>query len=162
MNIEESLKITGQVRITKYRAGTQEILWQSEWMNNLVVNGSNTGKNLIVQRLIGTTTYSLNIAYGEIGTSAGSPTASDVGIGTPTVRVATSLASIGSAMNEAQLQFFFADAQLANGTYQEFGTFVDGTAATASGQLFNHILFSSPYTKASGEDTTVEVDFTIS
>lgn len=159
--MNETFKITGEVRITKYKAGTKEILWQSPWMKNLVVNNSNRGRNLIVQRLVATNTYTLNITYGEIGTSAGSPTASDVGLGTPTVRVATSLASVGVGLNVAQLQFFFTDGQLPNGTYQEFGTFVDGTTATASGQLFNHILLSTPYTKAAGEDTTVEVDFTI-
>lgn len=159
--MNDTINIAGKIRITKYRAGSNEILWQSPWMSNLVVNNSNRGRNLIVQRLVGTNTYSLNLAYAEIGTSTGSPTASDTGLGTPTVRVATALASIGSTLNEAQLQFFFTDTQLANGTYYEFGTFVDGTAATASGQLFNHILFSTPYTKATGEDTTVEVGFTI-
>ena len=161
-NMNENITISGKIRITKYKAGLKEILWQSPWMNNLVVNNSSRGRNLIVQRLIGTNTYSLNILYGEIGTSTGSPTAQDVGLGTPTVRVVTALASIGTGLNEAQLQFFFTDAQLPTGTYTEFGTFVDGTAATASGQLFNHILFSTAYAKAAGEDTTVEVDFTVS
>lgn len=159
---KEIAPISGQVRITKYRAGTKEILWQSPWMKNMIVKGQSTGKNLIIQRLAGMNTYSLNISYGEIGTSAGSPTAADVGLGTPVARTAFSNRSVGSTLDVAELQFFFTDSQLANGTYYEFGTFVDGNAGTATGQLFNHALFSTPYVKSTGEDTTVEVDFTAS
>ena len=157
----DTFSIQGEVRITKTRAGTNEILWQSPWMKNRIVNNSNRGVNLVVQRLIGVNTYTLNIDYGELGTSAGSPTAADIGLGTPTSRVAYSLRSIGAALNIAQLQFYWTDAQLANATYREFGTFSGGTTATATGQLFNHILFSTVYTKAAGEDTTVEVNVTV-
>jgi hypothetical protein len=48
---------------------------------------------------------------------------------------------------------------LVNQNYYEFGTFVSGSAALGSGQLFNHALFTSPYGKTAGTDTTVEVDF---
>lgn len=153
---------TGMVRITKYRAGTKEILWQSEWMPNLVVNGDGYGLNLIAQRLIGTNTYSLNISHGEIGTGIGTPAATDISLGTPIARQAYALRSIGASLSIAELQFFFTDSQLPNGTYREFGTFVDGAAGTATGRLFNRILFSTAYTKATGEDTTIEVDFTLS
>ncbi len=159
---EQYMKISGKVRITKYQAGTDEIISRTPWMNNIVVNGASTGRNLIVQRLIGVNDYDLNIAWGEIGTSAGAVDNSDTGLGTPVARVAYSLRSVGVALNEAQLQFFFTDAQLATGTYYEFGTFVGGNAGTATGQLFNHILFTTPYSKAAGEDTTIEVDFTVS
>lgn len=156
------MSIKGQVRITKYRAGTQEILWQSPWMDNIVVNSADHGRNIVVQRLVGTNTYSLNITHGEIGTSAGAVSNSDTGLGTPVLRVVTALASIGVALNVAQLQFFMTDTQLPDGTYYEFGTFIDGSSGTATGQMFNHILFSTPYTKTAGEDTTIEVDFTVS
>jgi hypothetical protein len=159
--MKDLFEVTGQVRITKYKAGTKEVLWQSPWMDNMVVCNSNRGRNLVVQRLVGVNTYTLNILYGEMGTSPAAPANSDTILGTPTVRVVTALASVGVSLNEAQLQFFFTDTQLPDGTYYEFGTFVDGNVGTSTGQLFNHILFSTPYLKAAGEDTTVEVDFTV-
>ncbi len=162
LNLKEKQFIFGKVRITKYRAGTNEVVSQSDWMDNLIVNNDGRGKNLIAQRLVGVNTYSLNVTHGELGTSIGTPTAADTALGTPAARTTKALGSIGSTLNEAQLQFFWTDSQLANGTYYEFGTFVDGLSGTSTGQMFNHILFSTPYTKATGEDTTVEVDFTIS
>jgi len=155
------MSIAGYIRITKYKAGTNEIVAQTPWMKNLVVNSSNYGRNLIVQRLVGTNTYTLNITHAEIGTSTGSPAASDVALASPIVRVVKTLGQVGAGLNQAQLQFFFSDANLPDGTYNEFGTYIDGAAGTATGQLFNHILFSSAYVKTAGEDTTVEVDFTI-
>lgn len=159
--IDEQAGVTGYVRITAYKAGTKEVVRQTPWMKNTIMNSSNRGKNLIVQRLCAINDYSLNILYGEIGTSTGTPTATDLGLGTPVARSVTTLASVGVALNVAQLQFFFADSQLPDGTYTEFGTFVDGNSGTATGQLFNHALFNTAYTKGTGEDTTVEVDFTL-
>jgi hypothetical protein len=63
--------------------------------------------------------------------------------------------------NVATIQFFFADSALPNGTYTEFGAFIDGSGAMSSGQLFNRVLFGTPYVKAAGEDTTIEVEITI-
>ena len=128
---------------------------------NMVMDSPNYGIDLIVQRLIGVNTYSLNIKYGEVGTGTTPVTSGDTALTTPTNRAQVSLAEDYGA-NEAIIQFYFPDAVLANGTYTEFGTFVDGSITIGSGQLFNHGLFSSPYTKISGEDTTVEVDFSIS
>lgn len=130
--------------------------------NNIVVLGSNTGKNLIIQRLASQNTYSLNITYGEIGTGSTAVAASDTVLTTPSVRVATTLSTVGTGLNIVSLQFFFPDSGLANATYYEFGTFVDGSATIGTGQMFNHILFSTPYTKNASEDTTIQVDFTVS
>ncbi len=157
----EAISIKGKVRITTRRAGTDEVLRRSPWMKNLLVISPSRGKNLIVQRLTGVNTYSLNIKYGEIGTGSAAPTTADTGLNTPSVRVPVSLASTSVSLSEAQFQFFMSDAQLPNGTYREFGMFVDGDAGTATGQFFNHILFTTAYTKAAGEDTTIEVDVAV-
>jgi len=153
--------MTGKVRITTYKAGTDVVVRQTPWMRNLIVSSSNRGKNLVVQRLIGDTTYSLELTHGDIGTSTGSPTATSTSLGTPTARAIVALGEVGASVNEAVCQVYFADSVLANGTYTEFGLFVDGAAGTSTGQLFNFILFSTPYTKASGEDSTIEVVITI-
>jgi hypothetical protein len=159
ISIFERQGIHGRVRITAYKAGTKEIVRQTGWMKNLVVSSANHGRNLICQRLAGTNTYSLNITHGEIGTGSTAPADSDTGLVAPAVRVGDPFPSVVN--NVVKIQFFFSDAQLQNITYREFGTFVDGTITLGTGQLFNRILFNPAYTKAAGEDTTVEVEFTI-
>lgn len=128
---------------------------------NLVMQAPNVGKDIIIQRLVGINTYSLNILFGEIGTGSTTPALTDIGLTTPTNRAAVGfLQDFGTT--DAIFQFFFTDSQLANTTYYEFGTFVDGSATIGSGQIFNHALFATPYAKVAGSDTTVEVDFSIS
>jgi hypothetical protein len=141
-----------------YRAG---YLATPVAQQNLVMQSPNFGKDLIIQRLVGINTYSLNILFGEIGTGATVPALTDTGLTAPTNR-----ASVGFQQDfgttDAVFQFFFTDSQLVNQTYNEFGTFVDGSATIGSGQIFNHALFATPYTKVAGQDTTCEVDFSIS
>jgi hypothetical protein len=127
---------------------------------NLIMDSPNYGLDLIIQRLVGVNTYSLNILYGEIGTGATAPALSDMGLTTPTNRAAVGFQqNYGST--DAIVQFFFSDSQLANETYSEFGTFIDGNTAIGSGQIFNHALLSPTYTKVAGQDTTVQVDITV-
>lgn len=126
---------------------------------NLVVSQANHGRNLVCQRLAGLTTYTLAISHFEIGTSATAPTNSDTDLTAAVARAATSYYSISN--NVLTLRFFLADASLANGTYREMGTFIDGTITIGTGQMWNHALFSSAYVKATGEDTTVELIITV-
>ncbi len=160
MKNNEDIKVRGKVTIRAYKAGTKELL-QEIVQRNLIMVGTNTGLDLIVQRLIGTNTYTLNINYGAIGTGSTAPAVGNTQLGTETARTTVAL-SQDLTHNEAVLQFFFADASLANGTYYEFGTFIDGTASANSGQIFNRALFSIPYVKSAGSDTTVEVDISLS
>jgi hypothetical protein len=142
------------------RAGTVELD-----QKNLIVDSSNYGKDILVQYLIsaynGSNPFPLGIAWGEIGTGNTAPAAADTALSTPTNRATVSYAA-DLSLNEAQLQFFFPDSALANGTYYECGSFIGGTSTIGSGNLFNHALFSSPYSKSSGTDTTLEIDITFS
>jgi len=155
----EQLKIKGRVRVITTKAGTNQILRISEWTKNLIVLGENTGRNLILKKLAGDNTYSLNITHADIGTGTNPPSNSDTQLQTPTARAALSGYTIST--NLSTLRFFFSDALLPNGTYREFGTFIDGSGTLSSGRLFNRALFSSPYTKSSGEDSTFEVEIEI-
>ena len=127
--------------------------------NNLVMTAPNLGRDLIIQRLMGINTYSLNLSYAEIGTGNTAPTATDTTI---TAAVARASLSAGVAQdlgnNQAQIQYFFADATLTNVTYYEGGTYVDGNASLGTGQLWNHALLTSPYTKAPGTDITLQLN----
>lgn len=171
--------IIGKITVKKYRAGfidrAEELIKKNDRIglkflenqfllevfeqNNLVVSSNNRGRNLLCQWLAGIGTYAIGINYGEMGTGSTVPTNADTALTTPVKRVAPTINVITN--NVLTIQFFFSDAVLANNTYYEFGTYIAGTSTLGTGQLFNHALFSSPYVKASGEDTTIEVDFTI-
>ena len=129
---------------------------------NLIMQNTNTGKDLIVQRLLGVNTYTLNLSYGEIGTGVTTPTTTDVALTTPVARASLSSSVIQDiGYNQAQIQYFFPDSVLTNSTYTEFGCFVDGTGTLGSGKLFNHSLFVTPYAKSAGTDITAQVNITL-
>jgi hypothetical protein len=158
ISVKGSMSISGRITVIKTSSITGEVI-SSQSFPNRVMLGTNTGKSLILQRLIGTNTYSLNISHAEIGTGSTTPADSDTALQTPTTREAKTTGVISS--NVATFQFFFPSADLPNGTYYEFGTFVDGTASLSTGKIFNRALFGSAYTKATSEDTTVQLDITL-
>ena len=180
ISIKESpIRISGTVILRSYPAGTLHLyqslmeLGRTELardllaegkieciQENTIVNSPNYGLDLIIQRLIGTNTYSLNITHGAIGTGTRTPALSDTQLGTEIARVPVTY-SADNQNSIAVLQFFFPDSTLPNDTYSEFGTFVDASNTPASGQMFNHALFATPYAKVAGVDITVETDFTI-
>jgi hypothetical protein len=129
---------------------------------NMIVWSASCGYDILVQFLLsaytGSFAFPLGISWGEIGTGLTAPANTDLALTTPTARATVSYAA-DSAFSIAQLQFFFPDVTLPNQTYTEFGTFIGGTSSIGTGNMFNHALFINPYSKSSGTDTTVEVDF---
>lgn len=160
MKNNEAVKVRGTITIKSYRAGTKVLLSEIVQRNTIMVS-SGRGLDLLVQRLLGVVTYSTIINYGAIGTGSTAPTTADTQLAAETARTTVALAQ-DFTFNQASLQFFFPDASLANGTYREFGMFVDGTASANTGRLFNRALFSVAYIKAAGVDSTVEVDISFS
>jgi hypothetical protein len=128
---------------------------------NLIMDSPNYGLDLIIQRLVGLNTYSGNILWIEIGTGSTTPTVNDTALTTPTVRLPISYQE-DYATTDAIVQAYVTDANLANATYYEVGSFVDGTSSIGSGQIFNHALLSPTYTKVAGQDTTIQIDITVS
>jgi hypothetical protein len=171
----ESPKLTGAGTIERYHElAKADIVTAQELIKsgtiavvqkNLIVSSFNFGFDILVQFLIsgftGSFAFPLGIAWGEIGTGSTAPAAGDIALTTPTNRATIAYAA-DSAFSTAVVQFFFPDAILANATYQEFGTFIGGTSTIGTGNLFNHALFSTPYSKSAGVDTTCEVDFAFS
>lgn len=156
--VNEKGTITGKVRVISRDVKTGEEI-VGEWSKNIILFSANHGKDLVLRRLAGDNTYSLNLTYLDIGTSSTTPAITDTQLGAAVARAALSSYSISS--NVLSVLYFFADANLANGTYNEAGTFVDGTSSVNTGQMFNHALFASAYVKAAGKDTTIQVDITI-
>ena len=158
-NLSEKSSIKGKIRIVTTDAKTGRVLRSTPWSPNMVMLGANTGKDIILDRLNSENTYSLNITHADIGTGTTPAAASDTALETAVARATKATGVVSGGV--LSLQFFYADANLANGTYREFGSFVDGSASVDTGQIFNRALFGSPYTKATGEDTTIELDITI-
>jgi hypothetical protein len=179
--MKENALISGKVIVRSHPAGTiarynelkaegrvaeaQQLLKSGKVevvQKNLIVFSLNHGYDLLVQYLlsayVGSLAFPLGIAWGEIGTGNTAPATADTALTTPTNRTTVSYAA-DLGYNEAQLQFFFPDATLTNGTYYEFGTFIGGSSTIGTGNMFNHALFAVPYSKSAGTDTTVEVDF---
>jgi hypothetical protein len=161
---KEAIKLTGTVRVyshptdTKFDRATAKLEVEQK---NILMQSPNYGLDLLIQQLVGMTTYPLTLQYGEIGTGSTTPTVADTALTTPTNRAFVTFQQ-DFGCTDAIVQFIFSDSQLANGTYYEFGVFAGGTSTIGSGQLFNHALFATPYTKTAGSDTTVEVDFNFS
>jgi hypothetical protein len=158
--IKENSGIKGKFRVIKTCALTGKVLEETPFYENIIVNGTDTGLNLILDRLNGKNTYSLNINHLDIGDDNTTPTVSDTALGNAVARSAKVTGVISGS--DLTLRFFFASADLANGTYYEVGTFIDGTASVDTGKMFNHALFGSAYTKGTNENTTIEVVFNIS
>ncbi len=125
--------------------------------HNTIMEAANIGKDILIQWLLGISTYPLGINWGAIGTDNTLPAITDTRLTNEYARSTVSF-SEDSAYNEAIFQFFFTDSMLTNQTYNEFGVFINGTASANTGQIFNHALFSSPVNKTAGTDLTVEVD----
>lgn len=158
-----NLKIRGRVRVWSHLAGTDFRTHGKLEVEqkNLIMDSPNYGFDILIQRLVGLTTYSGTITFGEIGTGNTAVAIGDTALTASSVRAAVSF-SEDYGNTDAIVQFYFPDGSLTNQTYYEFGTFIDGSSTPGSGQLFNHALFTSPYAKVSGQDTTVEVDFNFS
>jgi hypothetical protein len=95
-----------------------------------------------------------------MGTGSTAPADGDTDLETGVARAQVGSAAISN--NIVTLRFFFSDATLPDGTYHELGTFIDGSSGVGTGQLFNRLVFGTPYVKAAGEDSSVEVKFTLS
>jgi len=161
MIIDESMKITGRIKVFSRKAGSNEPWKLESETKNLIMTAQNVGRDLLIQWLLGITTYPIGINWGAIGTGITTPTAGDTQLAAETNRTIPAFTE-DYAFNEAVFQFFFPDSTLVNQIYYEFGTFVAGSNTANSGQIFNHALFTVPYSKSAGSDTTIEVDINIS
>lgn len=122
-------------------------------VKNKVVAGTGYGKNLIIRRLAGDTTYGLEIDSAAIGTGTTAPADSDTALQTP-VLSGIAVADSEVFTSSLALSFFITDAQLANSTYTEFGIFCNL-------RLFARSLILPTFAKASGVNITVEYTITL-
>jgi hypothetical protein len=156
--IDHILRTAHDIPSEVWKALTNELWWlcQSRAFetSNLVVL---TGRALIARRLIGDLTYSGTIDYGALGTDATAVNAADTTLGTEVARKLFARRTRTNA--QANFDFFYSQADT-DGTYEEFGMVVDGTATADTGQLFNHAL-TGGWTKTNTEAMTVSVTINI-
>lgn len=146
--------IKGRYRFLKTDSITGDIISISDWIPNLVVNGTGTGINIIARIIGNDNTYPLPITKAKIGTGTTAPTNADTDIeagGVTKNSVADQVVSGGTVT----LSFFYTDAELPNNTYTEFAIF-------CVNQLFARSIISPSYTKGTNEDTTIEYEITVS
>ncbi len=103
-------------------------------VKNLVVT---SGRAVLARLLAGDETYSGAINYGALGTGSTAPAAGNTALVAEAVR--KQYATRSQSGTTVSLDFYFAKAD-GSGTYQEFGTFIDGASSANSGQLFNRVL----------------------
>lgn len=122
--------------------------------HNIIVTA---GFNVLARLLAGDTTYSGEINYGALGTDDTAPALGDTTLGAESYRKIVSSQSADA--NVAYVDFFYA-ATDCNGTYEEFGNFIDGTGSADSGQLFSHIA-TGGWTKSNTESLFVSCEYTL-
>jgi hypothetical protein len=117
------------------------------------------GRNVLARLLTGDVTYSGQINYGALGSSSTAPNNSDTQLGTEVYRkLFASHTTDGN--NVVYVDFFYA-ATDTNGTYNEFGNFIDGTASANTGRLFSHVL-TGGWTKTNLQSMFISCQYTIS
>lgn len=146
---------TGDKLIYKFLKEKGVLLEMSE-KHNIVVT---SGRNVLARRLAGNTTYTGAINYGALGTQA-SPSIVNgaTQLGVESYRKLAS--SLSYSANVAYADFFYAAADC-NGTYTEFGNFIDGGAGANTGQLFSYIA-TGGWTKSAVQSLFVSCQYTIS
>jgi hypothetical protein len=112
----------------------------------------------LAKRLVGSPAYTGTINYGALGTGVTAIADANTQLATEVARVLVATAT--QTNDQAAIDFYFSKSST-NGTYQEFGTFIDGTGSANSGLLFNRAL-TGGWTKSSLEAMTVSVQLTFS
>lgn len=145
--------------LEKYKALVAELrelcLVREYEVENIIVTA---GRSVVADRLANDTTYTGIINYGALGSGSTTPANGDTTLTTEVFRKV--VASASTTNNIAFIDFFYSKSDT-NGTYNEFGTFIDGTASADTGQMWTHAL-TGGWVKSSSESMTVSCQYTIS
>lgn len=147
-----AVDIPEDIYLTKVNRLKEICRFKEETYQNSIVS---VGRQVFARRLTNDTTYTGIVNYGALGTSS---TAINDAQTQLVAEVKRKLVAVYSRTTDtATLRFFYSKADT-NGTYQEFGTFIDGTSTVNTGQMFNRVL-TGGWTKSSSESLTVTVQF---
>jgi len=113
------------------------------------------GRSVLARLLAGDTTYTGAINYGALGSGSTTPAVGNTQLATEVYRKLYANRQQSGAT--ATIDFYYSKSNT-NGTYNEFGCFIDGTGTANSGQLFNRVL-TGGWTKSASEAMTVSIQF---
>lgn len=117
---------------------------------------ANVGLGVLARLLANDTTYSGYINYAGLGTGTTTAVATDTSLETETFRNQQFSASFTGT--KALLTAFY-DTGEVEGTFKEFGNFIDGTATADSGQLFSRVNIN--WTKNLIDTMTISQEYTL-
>lgn len=115
------------------------------------------GRAAQAARLAGSTTYTGIVNYGALGTGSTAVADADVDLAVEVARKA--LGTVSNTNDISVFDFYYSKSDT-NGTYQEFGVVIDGTATLNSGLLFNRAL-TGGWVKSATESMTVSLQINI-
>ncbi len=151
MKYKETFNIKGQYKIKKWKDGV--LVWESPIIDNLLMLNTNRGLAIIFNRLLGQTTYDLEIKTLAIGKDDTAPTIDDTDLLALVTEDIPYAQRSRTAIDEIDFEFFISDGELPDDTYNEIGLYT-GTGATK--RLFARSIITPSFTKSTGEDITVE------
>lgn len=96
------------------------------------------GRNVLARLLAGETTYSGEIDYGAVGSGTSAFSNASTTLNTEVYRAQADSQAYDD--NIAYIDWFIASGDVADQTFQEFGAFIDGSAAADSGQAFSLLI----------------------
>jgi hypothetical protein len=126
-------------------------------MHNIVVINATRGLNILIRHLTDDTAIDLVVSSASIGTGNTAPSVNDTSLDV-SVLSGIPVARATANTDNAVIEFFITDSELADGTYKEFGLFVN----RSNEKLFARSLITPNHTKSAGEDTLVEYTITAS
>ena len=136
---------------SKLRLGN--LKWKDEKDNLITYEGF----EVIGQILTGTYGSTGEITHCALGTSTTAPSTSDTQLGTEVYRNA--VASSAVIDNVTDITAYYSEAET-SGTYEAYGTFIDGTGTADSGKMWTHVL-TGGWTKSSSEALVISVTYTM-
>jgi hypothetical protein len=93
------------------------------------------GRNVLARIIAGNTTYTGEINYGALGSGSTAFTNASTQLNTEVYRKLASDSAFDD--NISYVDWFIESGDVADGTYEEFGAFIDGGAGANTGQAFS-------------------------
>ena len=122
--------------------------------DNLIVT---VGRGALAKLLANDTPGTGVVNYGALGDSATAAANGNTTLNNEVYRKI--VASASTSNNIAFVDFFYSKSDT-NGTYEEFGSFIDGTGTIDTGVMFTHLI-TGGWVKAATESMTVACRYTI-
>ena len=159
LKVKKNSKIKGKFRIATYEAGTQNLISQTDWSNNVVSVANNQGLNLFIKHLFGDVTFALPITHARFGTTDVTPVETDTDIDSPlayNIEIATRELVDATTL---RIVFFAPNVFIPDDTYYTFGTYQNDRAFSMALIEDTNV---TPFVKSGNVDVTCEYLFEIS